>query len=299
MEAYLNYEDWRLPIYGGQSFASAQMQWLAADLAAASGSAERVLFYHSDFSNQINLPSLGVGLTLSGHTHANTEDATYPYKIVTSSACKGKRSYRLVRVTNGVVQPQATIYAGSGLMLNVIYTPANNGTNYTVTANITNGQNQRFEHSQLRFLMPNEPGTVSVTGGTLLQVDTSGPHAVCYVGVDILASSSRTVTVTLTPAPAGVTADLGTPGRPVIIGSVPNPFGRRTAIRFGLPRDGWASLALYDVSGRRVAKIFEGHETAGYHEVDWANNGAAEPGLYFLRLQTDGADVTSKVVVTR
>jgi hypothetical protein len=45
--------------------------------------------------------------------------------------------------------------------------------------------------------MPNVPAAVDVAGGKLLQIDDSGPHAVYYVGVDILPSSSQTVAVTL------------------------------------------------------------------------------------------------------
>jgi predicted MPP superfamily phosphohydrolase len=202
LEAYLNYEGWRPAIYGGQSFTDAQMQWLGANLAAASGAAERVLLFHSDFSNEINLANLDVGLSLSGHTHSNTEDSSYPYKVVTNNACNGERSYRLVRVTNGTVSPQATLYAGgTGANLKVVFAPANSGAEYTVTATVTNNISQRFQHGRLRFVMPNEPGDFTVTGGTLLQVDTSGSHAICYVDVDIPASSSRSVTVTLTPAP--------------------------------------------------------------------------------------------------
>jgi predicted MPP superfamily phosphohydrolase len=404
LEAYINYESWRTAIYGSDSFTSDQMNWLAADLAGASGSAARVLFFHSDFSNQINLTSLGVALSLAGHTHSNAEDSSYPYKIVTNNACGGERSYRMVRVSNGVVAPQATISAGgTGSNLNVVFSPANNGTNYTVTANITNNINQRFEHGQVRFTMPNEPGDFSVTGGTLLQVDASGTYAVCYVGVDILASSSRTVTVTLVPAApepptvavtqpnggevwnlgssysitwtatddegvvsvdillstdggatygrtlatgeandgtyswlvdgvptsqarikviaydadagsgedasnadftindpvAGVNGGQGIPPRLVIAGSVPNPFSARTAIRFGIPRDGWANLSLYDVSGRLVATVIDGSVSAGYHEAGWVNDGAVEPGLYFLRLRAAGDEVTRKVVVAQ
>jgi hypothetical protein len=199
LEAYINYDGWRPEIYDGDSFTQGQMEWLASDLAAASGSTTRVLFYHYDFSRQINLNSLGAGMALSGHTHSDQNDFTPPYNIITRSACDGARAYRLVRVSHGVLQPTFTMLAGStGGNLDVNYTPANDGTNYSVTANIINGLPERFEHSQLRFVMPNQKGQVDVTGGTLLQIDDSGTYAVYYVGVDILASSSsQTVMVTL------------------------------------------------------------------------------------------------------
>jgi predicted phosphodiesterase/archaellum component FlaG (FlaF/FlaG flagellin family) len=202
LEAYLNYDGWRSGIYGDESFTSGQMQWLADDIAAASGSGAHVLFYHYDFANQINLNSLGADMALWGHTHRDENDFSHPYDIGTNNVCDDERSYRLIRVSSGVLQPTSTISAGSaGNNLDVDYSPANDGTHYTVTADVTNDIDERFEHAQLRFLMPNEPGTIDVTGGTLTQVDDSGPYAVCYVGVDILASSSRTVTVTLDPDP--------------------------------------------------------------------------------------------------
>ncbi|HVP58722.1 MAG TPA: metallophosphoesterase [bacterium] len=198
LEAYINYDMWRSDIYGGQSFTQAQMNWLAGDLAAASGSLARVLFYHYDFSRQINPGSLGIQMTLAGHTHSDENDFLPPYNIITRSVCDGNRAYRLVRVSGGVLHPSFTMTAGStGANLNVTYAPANDGTNSSVTANITNNLPEHFEHSQLRFVMPAQKGYYDVAGGTLLQVDDSGPNRVCYVGVDILASSSQTVSITL------------------------------------------------------------------------------------------------------
>ena len=198
MEAYNNYEYWRPEIYGSDSFAPEQIQWLQGDLAAASGSTSRVLFYHSDFRHQIDLASMGVALALSGHTHSNTNDTSPPYNVVTAATCDGKRTYRLVRVHDGVVQPSLPVYAGSsGTSLNVTYSPDNDGNNYQVTATITNSMSERFDHAMIRFFMPKEAARASVTGGTLVQVDRSGYYATYYVAVDILAASTQTVTLLL------------------------------------------------------------------------------------------------------
>jgi predicted MPP superfamily phosphohydrolase len=198
LEAYNNYDGWRPAIYGSDSFTSSQMQWLAQDLEASAGSAAHVLFYHSDFRRQINLASMGVDMALSGHTHSNSEDYSYPYNIVTASTCDGTRAYRLVRVSQGTLAASPTIYAGStGKGLSVEYAPANDGSSLSVTATITNTFGERFEHGQLRFLMPNRSGLITVTGGTLLQVENSGPYAICYVGVDIARYSTQTVALTL------------------------------------------------------------------------------------------------------
>ncbi|MFH1313486.1 MAG: metallophosphoesterase [Candidatus Eisenbacteria bacterium] len=200
LEAYNNYDNWRPGIYGSDSFTPGQMDWLDNEMTASSGSAAQVLFYHSDFSDQINLNSLGADMALWGHNHRDYDDFSHPYDIGTDNACDGARSYRLIRVSSGSLSPTSTVSAGSGgSNLEVAYSPANDGTNYTVTADITNDIDERFEHGQLRFVMPNEVGTVDVTGGALLQIDYSGLYAVYYVAVDILPTSSQTVTVTLTP----------------------------------------------------------------------------------------------------
>jgi hypothetical protein len=198
LEAYNNYDGWRYETYGSDSFTQSQMDWLASDLAAASASTARVLFYHYDFTDQINLNSLGAAMALAGHTHTDQNDFTPPYDIVTRSACDGNRAYRLIRVSGGAPVPTATLSAGSsGKALDVTYEPANDGSSTSLTAHVANGTGQRFEHGLLRFVLPNVTGLVDVTGGTLSQVDRSGPHAVCYVEVDIGASGTQDVTINL------------------------------------------------------------------------------------------------------
>ncbi len=405
LEAYNNYDSWRSSIYGSDSFTSGQIQWLQDDIAAHSGSAAQVLFYHYDFSNQINLNSLGADMALWGHTHHDTDDFSHPYDIGTDNTCNGDRSYRLIRVSNDALQPTSTVSAGSdGSNLEIAYSPANDGTHSSVTAYITNDINERFEHGLVRFLMPDQPGTFDVAGGTLLQIDDSGTYKICYVEVDIRQSSSQSVTITLNPAgdtedpvvtvlspdggetwpvdsffditwtatdntgvtsidillssdggatyphaiatgetndgsyswlvdvapttqarvkviaydaaansgedisdgyleiydpTAGVAAKREVPSRPLISGNLPNPFGARTVVRFGIPEDGCVRIALYDVSGRRVADLVEGTYSAGYHEVVWENDGAVGTGLYFFRLRFGSEEVKYKVVVAR
>jgi hypothetical protein len=404
MEAYINYDNWRSDTYGYYSFTDGQMDWLADEMAASSGSAARVLFYHYDFSDQINLNSLGADMALWGHNHRDYDDFSHPYDIGTDNACDGARSYRLIRVSGGSLSPTSTVSAGSGgSNLEVDYSPANDGTHYTVTADITNDIDERFEHSQLRFMMPNEAGDIEVTGGTLLQIDDSGTYAVYYVGVDILANSSQTVTVTLEPGPSdpptvtvtspnggeiwdigssydigwtaeddvGVTsidillssdggatypdtiatgetddgayswlvdvaptsqarvkviaydADMNTgedvsdgdfeihdpvagivpepeiPSGLVITGTSPNPLSEHAVISFGLPRAGLVEIDLYDVSGRLVTSVVRADYPAGFHTVDWKNDGEVGAGLYFLRLRLGADTVARKIVVSR
>jgi subtilisin-like proprotein convertase family protein len=86
--------------------------------------------------------------------------------------------------------------------------------------------------------------------------------------------------------------------------SEPNPApGGRTAIRFALPRQGPATLALFDVAGRRVRTLLDGAVGAGRHESIWdgrdADGNPVPAGVYFYRLVTADVNLTRKLVVSR
>jgi hypothetical protein len=98
---------------------------------------------------------------------------------------------------------------------------------------------------------------------------------------------------------AGITTEKEVPSRLVITGNMPNPFSRRTTVRFGIPRDGWVDMAVYDVSGRLVTRLAEGSHTAGYHTVEWSADGEVGTGIYFLKLRLGSEGVTRKIVISR
>jgi hypothetical protein len=56
----------------------------------------------------------------------------------------------------------------------------------------------------------------------------------------------------------------------------PDPFNLTTAIRYFVSGEGNVRIAIYDLLGREVAVVFEGHVTTGTGEIDW--NGTNEEG---------------------
>jgi len=303
LETYINYDGWRSETYGGESFTSGQLQWLSDDLAAAEGSAAQVLFYHRDFANQINLGSLGVEMALWGHIHNDQGSISNPpYDLATNNVCDGERSYRLVRVTGGTLQPRPTLSAGSsGSRLAVSFTPANDGTHSEVTAEITNNHNEQFEHGRLRFVMP-KGGALEATGGTIQQIDDSDSVQVCYVDVDIQPSSSQSVTVTL--GQSDVSSETGYAPLQLRLGqNHPNPFNPSTVLSYALPEAGRMELVVYDVRGRRVAVLVNGLMPAGEHRVEWGGlDDSGRPvasGVYLARLAVGAKIKTRKIVLAR
>lgn len=79
------------------------------------------------------------------------------------------------------------------------------------------------------------------------------------------------------------------------------PAGAAATIEFGLPAPSRSRIDCYDVAGRRVAAVVSDWREEGYHRIDWNLTTEAGsrlgPGIYFLRLDSDGGSVTTKVVI--
>jgi Tol biopolymer transport system component len=88
-----------------------------------------------------------------------------------------------------------------------------------------------------------------------------------------------------------------------ITGNHPNPFNPSTTISFGLPSSGTASLAVYDITGRKVRELAAGRMTAGAHSTVWdgrdASGRAVSSGVYFARLSIGGAATTHRMMLMK
>ncbi len=69
---------------------------------------------------------------------------------------------------------------------------------------------------------------------------------------------------------------LAAPARVTLEQNAPNPFNAATRLRFGLPQAGRVRLELFDVRGRRVARLWDGPRDAGWHAILW--NGRDDSG---------------------
>jgi hypothetical protein len=83
----------------------------------------------------------------------------------------------------------------------------------------------------------------------------------------------------------------------------PNPFGCGTTIRFRIPTAGQVTLAIYDVSGRRVALLADGARAAGEFASAWDGRDLAGrevgPGIYLARVVAGGVCETQKLILLR
>lgn len=75
------------------------------------------------------------------------------------------------------------------------------------------------------------------------------------------------------------------------------PAQGRVRFRLALPARGRVTAEVYDLLGRRVARLADGTFEAGEHLLEWAD--AATPGVRFLRVRTAAGERTLRFVTVR
>ncbi len=83
-----------------------------------------------------------------------------------------------------------------------------------------------------------------------------------------------------------------------ILAVAPNPMREKSAIRFYLARTDRVEIHATDALGRIQARIHEGIEEAGIHELHW-DASAVPPGCYTLRVNSAGASASRQIIVLR
>lgn len=78
----------------------------------------------------------------------------------------------------------------------------------------------------------------------------------------------------------------------------PNPFNPSTSLQFDLAKAGDVSLKVFDVTGREVVTLVNQNMSAGAHVVSFDGSAFAS-GVYFARLEFDGAMMTRKMVLLK
>jgi flagellar hook assembly protein FlgD len=83
---------------------------------------------------------------------------------------------------------------------------------------------------------------------------------------------------------------------------MPNPVTHRANFSFDLRKAGRVQLSVYDVSGRRVAKLMDASMAAGVHTVAWdarTDGGLRlESGVYMYELSMGGERLSRRLILT-
>jgi predicted outer membrane repeat protein len=78
----------------------------------------------------------------------------------------------------------------------------------------------------------------------------------------------------------------------------PNPFNATTSIGFSIADASPCAITIYDITGRKVTRLFDGLAQAGDHSIIW-DIGALPSGVYFARLTTGVQMRSIKMIVAK
>jgi hypothetical protein len=114
-----------------------------------------------------------------------------------------------------------------------------------------------------------------------------------FMGLEPLLGDAVAAPLVSRPAPSGA----------LLLAGRPNPFSSTTSVPFRLREDGRATVEVFDLAGRRVARLADGPRSAGEHAVAWDgrdDSGRPVPaGVYFCRLRAGGIEDARRLVLLR
>lgn len=78
----------------------------------------------------------------------------------------------------------------------------------------------------------------------------------------------------------------------------PNPFAETTTIQYSLENEGFVTMEVLDIMGKKIKTLVSDTKTSGNHEVKF--DGSTLPsGTYLYRINTKGKTSTMKMVIAR
>jgi hypothetical protein len=78
----------------------------------------------------------------------------------------------------------------------------------------------------------------------------------------------------------------------------PNPFNPATTISYTLPIAGNVTLKVFDITGKEVRMLDNGHKAAGKYSVTFNASDLAS-GMYIYRIQTSNFSEVRKMLLMK
>ncbi len=83
----------------------------------------------------------------------------------------------------------------------------------------------------------------------------------------------------------------------------PNPFNPSTTIHYSIPERSHVTLDIFDVSGRRIARLVDSVQESGGHHKEWygwnKDGAAVSSGVYFYKLRAGKKRITKKMILLK
>jgi flagellar hook assembly protein FlgD len=78
----------------------------------------------------------------------------------------------------------------------------------------------------------------------------------------------------------------------------PNPFNPTTTIQYSIPEDEFVKLTVYDITGKVVKELVNGHKTAGKYSVEF-NASSYSSGIYYYKIEAGQYNSTQKMLLIK
>jgi hypothetical protein len=92
--------------------------------------------------------------------------------------------------------------------------------------------------------------------------------------------------------------DLGIPETYELSQNYPNPFNPTTIIRYGIPKDCFVKITVYNSIGKEVEVLISRYQGAGYYEVTF-NATKYSSGIYFYKIMAENFSQTKKLLLIK
>lgn len=249
-------------------------------------------------------------LTLAIDT-ANSSSHNFQYTIPTSAL--GRISIMVAGFTDSVFVAIDTIYlnvsANSDLdSIQVcpdhIYIRVGDTSSVSLTGYYSDGVNRDLGNQVLDSVWSSDRSVSMIVGRDFIKGVAVG-EATLNVSYQ---SSTVSVPVTVVASDAWTTVSVNNsdnssrletiPTGTSLCQNYPNPFNPTTTIRYGLPKRSEVRLVVYDLLGREVARLINGEQEAGYHDVQF-NASHLASGVYFYQLTAGTFMQTRKLLLLK
>jgi len=78
----------------------------------------------------------------------------------------------------------------------------------------------------------------------------------------------------------------------------PNPFNPTTAFSYVVGESGMVNVSIYDITGRMVAELASGYQSAGSYDLVW-NAGDASSGMYLIKMVVGNHTAMQKIMLIK